>query len=170
MQRWVKVAGRGLTTITSRVLVVGRLMCVLGCVRRRRRVGCLIVLLLLVVAAARAGWGRMDRRVTRVVVAVRWLTVMVRKVSINKVRTLGLLAVVVAGLRGLVERRGHIIIQTQIPVVVGVMPVRLVRAVLVGVVRTWGVLVVAVVTVGMAAVVVALRNMVAVVVAADLVM
>jgi hypothetical protein len=133
-------------------------------------VGCLIVLLSLAVAAVLVGYQRMASVAFRVVVAVRWLTVMVRKVSINKVRTLGLLAVVVAGLRGLVERRGHIIIQTQIPVVVGVMPVRLVRAVLVGVVRTWGVLVVAVVTVGMAAVVVALRRMVAVVVVADLVM
>ena len=145
-------------------------MCASGCARRRRRVGCLIVLLSLAVAAVLVGYQRMASVAFRVVVAVRWLTVMVRKVSINKVRTLGLLAVVVAGLRGLVERRGHIIIQTQIPVVVGVMPVRLVRAVLVGVVRTWGVLVVAVVTVGMAAVVVALRRMVAVVVVADLVM
>jgi hypothetical protein len=133
-------------------------------------VGCLIVLLSLAAAAVLVGYQRMASMAFRVVVAVRWLTVMVRKVSINKVRTLGLLAVVVAGLRGLVERRGHIIIQTQIPVVVGVMPVRLVRAVLVGVVRTWGVLVVAVVTVGMAAVVVALRRMVVVVVVADLVM
>jgi hypothetical protein len=68
--------------------------------------------------------------------------------------------VVVAGLRGLVERRGDKM----------VMPVRLARAVLVGVVRTGGVLVVAVVTVGMAAAAVVGRLMVAVVVAADLVM
>jgi hypothetical protein len=67
-------------------------------------------------------------------------------------------AVVVAGLRGLVERRGFQM----------VMPVRLVRAVLVGVVRTRWVLVVAVVTVGMAAAAVVGRLMVAVVVAADL--
>lgn len=156
MQRWVKVAGRGFTIITSRVLVVGRLMCVLGCVRRRRRVGCLIVLLLLVVAAARAGWGRqggLERSVTRVAVAV-CLTVMVAVVTVL------VAVVVVAGLRGLVERRGDKM----------VMPVRLARAVLVGVVRTGGVLVVAVVTVGMAAVAVVGRLMVAVVVAADLVM
>jgi hypothetical protein len=68
--------------------------------------------------------------------------------------------VVVAGLRGLVERRGFQM----------VMPVRLARAVLVGVVRTRWVLVVAVVTVGMAAAAVVGRLMVAVVVAADLVM
>ena len=135
-------------------------MCASGCARRRRRVGCLIVLLSLAAAAVLVGYQRMASVAFRVVVAVRWLTVMVRKVSINKVRTLGLLAVVVAGLRGLVDRRGFQM----------VMPVRLVRAVLVGVVRTRGVLVVAVVTVGMAAAAVVGRLMVAVVAAADLVM
>ena len=141
-----------------------------GNVRRRRRVGCRIVLWLLVVAAARAGCQRMALSVAfRVVVAERCRTVTERKVPINKARTLGLLAVVVVGLRWLVERRGLIIIQTQIPAVVGVMPVRLVRALTVVADRIVRVLVAVVVTVGMAVVAVVVRRMAALVVVAGLV-
>jgi hypothetical protein len=131
-------------------------------------VGCRIVLWLLVVAAARAGCQRMASGAFRVVVAERCRTVTERKVPINKARTLGLLAVVVVGLRWLAEQLGLTIIQTQIPVVVAVTPVRLVRVPAVVADGTVRVLVVVVVTVGMAAAVAAACGTAALVVAAVL--
>jgi len=170
----VKVEGRGLTIITALVRVVVRLMCVLGCVRRRHRVGWRIVLWSLVAVVVLVQLGNRAKDVIRVVVAERWLTVMAQKVLINKARAVNVLAVVVGGLRWLVEQRGRTIIQTQIPMVeilvVGVMPVRLVRELTAVANRTCRVLVVVVVTVGMAAVVVAVRSMAVLVVVADLVM
>jgi hypothetical protein len=170
----VKVAGRGLTIITALVRVVVRLMCVLGCVRRRHRVGLRIVLwsLVAVVVLVQLAGGVKD--VIRVVVAERWLTVTAQKVLINKARAVTVLAVVVGGLRWLVEQLGLTVVQTQIPMVeilvVGVTSVRLVRELTAAANRTCRVLVAVVVTVGMAAVVAAVRSMAVLVVAAVLVM
>jgi hypothetical protein len=112
--------------------------------------------------------------VIRVVVAERWLTVTAQKVLINKARAVTVLAVVVGGLRWLVEQLGLTVVQTQIPMVeilvVGVTSVRLVRELTAAANRTCRVLVAVVVTVGMAAVVAAVRSMAVLVVAAVLVM
>jgi hypothetical protein len=139
-----------------------------GNVRRRRRVGCRIVLWSLAAVVVLVGLMRMASRVFRVAVAERCLTVTARKVPINKARTVILLAVVAAGLRWLAEELGRTLIQTQIPTVVAVTPVRLVRVPAVVADGTVRVLVVVVVTVGMAAAVAAACGTAALVVAAVL--
>jgi hypothetical protein len=110
----------------------------------------------------------MASRAFRVAVAERCLTVTARKVPINKARTVILLAVVAAGLRWLAEQLGLTMVQTQIPPVVAVTPVRLVRVPAVVADGTVRVLVVVVVTVGMAAAVAAACGTAALVVAAVL--
>ena len=79
------------------------------------------------------------------------------------------MVVVAVGLRWLVERRGLTIIQIQIPAVVGVMPVRLVRAPTVVADRIVRVLVAVAVTVGMAVAAVVVRRMAALAAAVGLV-
>lgn len=138
-----------------------------GNVRRRRRVGCRIVLWSLAAVVVLVGLC-MASRAFRVAVAERCLTVTARKVPINKARTVILLAVVAAGLRWLAEELGRTLIQTQIPTVVAVTPVRLVRVPAVVADGTVRVLVVVVVTVGMAAAVAAACGTAALVVAAVL--
>ena len=123
--------------------------------------GCRIVLWSLAVVVVLVGCQSRGAGVFRVVAAVRWVTVMERKVPINKAGAVTVMVVVAAGLRWLVEERGLTIIQTQIPVVVGVTPVRLVRVPAVVADRIVRVLVVVVVTVGMAAVAVVVRRMAA---------
>jgi hypothetical protein len=123
----------------------------------------------LAVAVVLVGCRSRASGVFRVVVAVRWVTVTAREVLIYKAGAVTVMVVVVVGLRWLVERRGLIIIQTQIPAVVGVMPVRLVRALTVVADRIVRVLVAVVVTVGMAVVAVVVRRMAALVVVAGLV-
>ena len=97
------------------------------------------------------------------------VTVTARKVWINKAGAVTVMVVVAVGLRWLVERRGLTIIQIQIPAVVGVMPVRLVRAPTVVADRIVRVLVAAAVTVGMAVVAVVVRRMAALAAAVGLV-
>ena len=169
----MKAERRGLTIITVLVQVVVRLMCALGCVRRRHRVGWRIVLWSLVAVVVLVQLVDGAKGIMRVVVAERWVTVTAQQVLINKARVATVLVVVVGGLRWLVERRGLTTVQTQIPMVeilvVGVTSVRLVREPTVVADRTCPALVVVVVTVGMAAAVVAVRSMAALVVVADLV-
>jgi hypothetical protein len=123
----------------------------------------------LVVEAVRVVFRRGERKAFRVAVAVRWVTVMERKVSINKARTVTLLAVAAGGLHQLVEQQGRTPIRTPIPDKAGVMPVRLVRAAAVVADHPAQVPVAAAETVGMAAAAVVVRGTAALAVAAGLV-
>ena len=127
------------------------------------------MLWLLAVAVVLVGCRSRASGAFRVVVAVRLVTVTARKVWINKAGAVTVMVVVAVGLRWLVERRGLTIIQTQIPAVVAVLPVRLVRAPTVVADRIVRVLVAVAVTVGMAVAAVVVRRMAALAAAVGLV-